>query len=732
MRGNAQQLAVLFDKTWLFGQEADTPAGEAINSDLARSFFLGGQAAAEHYVSAWQKAQGAKTYMQGDMTAVNLFLLLNANQLLKKENEDPLEYQKNLAVLSFAYLNEQQEPCGFTIYYRKDEPAKWLIAHSQNPPAALGQRQLSLLASFNLQPFFTDKPHPPIVAEKVDREQNPLMAQLGSPLVKKLLEQGLFTTEGEINPTFARIGYLLRRPKVERQAKVDDPLPLEAINPQFFFADNPSLDCLTKYNLPLPSKLLMECLSKSSALGRELESLKLTYSQEINACLLRITLHCYEQGILNDYRDVVQAQLIDKARVGTIFNDEQIQLAIMLIQKKYPSGLMQQILGQHAYYTAVKELINLELTEDIPTFFANPVKLAELALFDTVAESDLKQLCLIFWVKGRLHESEYKAIIKAGETYHLLANTLIALDKSGEVSINELKTLALNPQKHLQQSIIHHFAQDYPVNKVVLDKLSVRELTRLNEAFVVLKGRTAVEPVVFDEAARDNGQAELLRLLLPTLSTIYKQAYQDQLIDLLYVGIQTGSITLDKQIAKLEDPKLKALAMDLRNRVLCAKQMQKLDLGDELISMAAAPYGDEAMRFRKVILRVEEACKKINTHLDVKANEKQRKNWQDAELGYRKSLYMLVYKVIKDPSYVYAPDLEATQRAMLQNVEPEVKSWLQKILNVVANAFLYALGLASHAYEKKPNIAWFVNRTDSGDDLRHLDKDIQEPLRRPK
>lgn len=735
VRGNAQQIAALFDKTWLFGQEADTPAGEAIDDDLARSFFLGGQAAFEHYVSAWRKAQKSKVYTQGDMTAANLFLLLNDKPLFKKENEDSLEYQKNIVALSFAYLNEQQEPCGLTLYYRKDDPAQWLIAHSKNTAATLDKRQIALLASFNLRSFFTDKPHAPIAVDSVDGIPNPLLTQLASPLVKKFLEQGLLNTEGEINPTFARMAHLLRRPRVDGQGQVDDPLALEAINPQSFFAENPGLDLITEHNLPLSSKLLMECLSKSSDLSTELESLKLTHNHEINACLLRITLHCYERGILTEYRDVVQAQLIDKARAGAIFNDEQIQLATLLIQKKYRPELMQQILAQHAYYTAVTELINLELPEDLPTIFANPVKRAELGLIDSVTEPNLKQLCLVFWVKwekGRLHESEYKAIIKAGETYPLLAKTLVALDKTGVVSISELKALALNPQKHLQQSIIHHFAQDYPVNKIVLDKLSERELTRLNDAFVVLKGKTGVQPAAFDEAARDNEQAQLLRLFLPSLSGIYKQAYRDQLIDLLYEGIQTGPITLDKQIVKLEDQKLKVLAMDLRNRVLCAKQMQKLDLGDELISLAAAPNEDGAKRFRKVILKVEEVCKKINTRLDAKADEEQRKAWQKTELDYRKTLYNLAYKAIKNPSYAYASDLEDTEREMLELVEPEVKSWLQKILNAIANVVLYALGLVSHAHEKKPSMSWFFNRTASGDDLRYLDKDIQEPLRGPK
>ncbi|RUR11665.1 hypothetical protein [Legionella sp. km772] len=732
VRGNAKQLASLFDKEWLF-EEVGTPAGEMIEADLAKSSFLGGPQDAEHHVKAWRDAAQSRVYTQGDMSAANLFFFLDKNYLFKKENEDYLDYQNNYVALSFSYVNEHKELCGLSIHYRKDNPSQWLMASAKNTSSALEARELSLLSSFDLQPFFAESNPEKIAVEVVDKLHNPLIEQLGSLLVKGLLAQSLLGDKDEINGKILRIAHLFRLINLNEQGLVSDPINVQALDPALLFAENPTLDLITHYNLRISARLLVDCLADNSGLRKEIESLKLTDNPAVNACILRLTIHFYEQGMLNEYRDLVQTQLIDKTRAGTIWNDEQIQLAAVLMQKKYPPELVQQILSKKAYYASVKELFHMGLT-DIPAYFLNPDKVRELEFIDKVGQTDLKQFCLLFWVKGQLSYSEYQTIIKAGETYPLLAETLIALDKTGEISIKELKALALDPQKHLQQSIIHHFGNDYSVNRITLNKLSVSELTRLNEAFVILKQKTTVGPEAFDVAARDNEQGKLLRLFLPSFNTIYKQAYRDSLVDLLYEGIQKGPISLDKKIAQLSDKRLQLFAMDLRNRVICAKQMQKLHLNDELVTLAASAQSNEAKRFREIILKVEEACKKINTRLDVNANEKQRKAWQNAEKEYRQVLYGLAYQTLKDPNYNYGPILEKAQQKMLDIVDPEVKSWLQKALIVVANVFIYALtaGYANQAKEKRIGNFWFFNHTDSGDELRHLEGEIKSQFRGPK
>ncbi len=732
VRGNAQQLASLFNTEWLFAP-ASTSAADIIEADLPRTFFLGSNEQAEHHIQHWRDAAQSKTYAQGDMSAANLFIFLNENHLFKKEDENYSDYQKNYINLSFAYVNEKKELCGFALFYRKDNPSQWLIATSRNTSLSPEVREVTLFSSFDLNPFIK-QPSDEVSVEVVDRVHNPLIEQIESPFVKKLLEHSLHAENGEIDSKILRTTQLLRMIHLDDKDLLADPLVLERLNPQTLFAENPTLDLISHYYLKLSSKMLVDCLRENSGLRKEIEALTLTNNPDIDRCLLRMTICFYEQGVLNEYRELIQAELFKKTLAGSIWNEEQIQLVPFLLGKKYAPDLFQLILSKNAYYSAVTELVTLGLTQDIPEYFLKADKLRELEFIEKVKDTSLKQLCLIFWVKGTLSYAEYQTIIKASQTYPLLAETLIALDKTGEVSIADLKDWVLDPQKHLQQSIIHHFASDYPVNKATLNKFTVNELALLNQSFVILKGKKNVTPITYDVVARDNPQGQLLRLFLPSFTLMHNLSYRDNLIDLLYVGIQKGPVSMDKQISTLTDNRLKSAASKLRDRLICAKQMQKLGLTDDIISFAAEPQQEGAKKFRHVILKIEAECKTINARLDANADIKQRKAWQDAEIEYRQILYALAYKAIKEPSYQFEPVLEQAQNKILNIVDPEIKSWLQKTLILLANVFIFIVtgSYANRQKEARTGNFWFFNHTSSGEELRAVEQDIKEQIRGPK
>jgi hypothetical protein len=255
VRGNAQQLASLFGAEWLFA-EAETQAGSLIEADLPRTFFLGSKEDAEHHVQGWGRATQSSTYAQGDMSAANSFFFLTQINLFKKENEEQSDYQKNFVALSLAYVNKQKELCGLTIYYRKDNPSQWLIASSNKTSSDPQTRQIALLANFDLKPYFAENHSEDLAVEVVDRTHNPLVEQIQSPFTKQILQQGLGADNGAIDSKMLRISHLLRMIILNGPELLSDPIALETLNVQQLFAENPSLDLITNYKLPISAKLL--------------------------------------------------------------------------------------------------------------------------------------------------------------------------------------------------------------------------------------------------------------------------------------------------------------------------------------------------------------------------------------------------------------------------------------------------------------------------------------------
>jgi hypothetical protein len=551
--------------------------------------------------------------------------------------------------------------------------------------------------------------------------------------VKQLLEYALQDDTGEINTKYERSSQLLRMLDLDDGSQlIEDPVAFEQLSLQKVLAE-PLLDLINQHHMLLSSKMLLDCISDASGLRKEVDSLVWTEHPELNKCLLNMTIDFYEKGILEPYRAVLQEQLFNKTYENSIcWNQEQIKLVPFLISNAYSPELLQLILSKRAYYNALSDLDELGFTEDAPDFFTKPNKLKELEYLDVIQSKSLKKLTLIFWIKGQLTNAEYQQIIDEAPEYPLMADTLIALDKTGEISIPDLKALAINPQQHSQQSIIHHFSKAFPVNKGILNKLDTGELKRLNQAFLVLKHKKNVTEFLYDVVARDNKQGQLLRLFLPSFSSVIKQEHLNVLIDLLYLGVQSGPILQGEAVSAIKDENLHELAVNLHERFICARQMQRLNFLDEMISFAADPVDPRSSRLRRIILNVEAQCKEIHQDLSgFYANKKQKEGWECVEQEYRKTLYAIAYDAIKDPSFDFKPVLAKQHNKLVNIVDPEIKSWLYQALIIIANVFITALslGIANEIKFKKTGNYWFFNQTRPGERLSALEKDFTDCVR---
>ncbi|MCL5272351.1 MAG: hypothetical protein M1486_03405, partial [Gammaproteobacteria bacterium] len=71
--------------------------------------------------------------------------------------------------------------------------------------------------------------------------------------------------------------------------------------------------------------------------------------------------------------------------------------------------------------------------------------------------------------------------------------------------------------------------------------------------------------------------------------------------------------------------------------------------------------------------------------------------------------------------------INQAEAKILNIVDPEIKSWFQKILIVIANILIttLTLGIANDIKERETRNYWFFNQTRSGEDLRALNQDVK-------
>ena len=109
----------------------------------------------------------------------------------------------------FAFINNHQELCGLVLYYRKDNPAQWLLGLMKNTHLAPDQQQVVLLSSVDLQLYFNSAESNLEVA-KVDVVNNPLFTQIHYPFIQRQLKQLIKKGSDEIDLNAPSIDALVR------------------------------------------------------------------------------------------------------------------------------------------------------------------------------------------------------------------------------------------------------------------------------------------------------------------------------------------------------------------------------------------------------------------------------------------------------------------------------------------------------------------------------------------
>lgn len=765
IQGNALELLQAFEQKWMVVAHS---SAQSIEGDLLRTRFLGNTEQAQYFIDTWNTEAEKPYYLPGNMSAGNLFWLLGNSKPLMKGGESAQNYEENFVHQHFAFVNEEQEPCGLMLMYRQDEPSQWVIGLVKNGHLAPEKRTVILLSGFDLSPYAKTAELDSTVIESL----NTPLQQIHSPEVQGLLQQIIMADSGCAHLRAARLAHLVRLIQVysirdsllniiklepgeintqrtkfihlKHMAEVGrhaDELPIDLITPsdvqpELLFADNAALDLLAEYKLSLSAAMLRDCLSKNSGLRKEIEQLSLSDDEHVNKNLLQMLIVFYEEKVLDEYREFLQKHVFIKTRGGFLWNNVQIQLIPFLLKNKYSPNLFALILSEEAYYRSLITLIQLGYTYDIPRFLANADKCRELEYIHGLDNDDTRKLCLIFWAKGHLTLRDYYKIVLATKTYPMLAQTLVSLDQTEVTHVKNLKKLALAPSEHQKLSIMHHYDEQFGKTAVKdnLKLLDAEELADLIKSLDVLKKAGVETSDSYVMLTKSNRQGALLRLFLPDFNNVKNDFYRQELIRLLYIGINHGLVTQGKAIQEITDKKLQHMAKNLHERFLCAKHMQDLAFNKEVIALAAEERGIKGSRFRRIILRVEEECKNVQENLrESRADYGQIAQWQKTDKDYRRTLYSIAYDGLTKANVDLSAKINEIETQVLSIVDPKIESWLHKSLIAIANIviLILTLGIANDIKERKTGNYWFFTQTGLGEQLRCLDKKVMHVIESP-
>jgi len=732
VQGNGLDVFRALGQEWLIAESTDA---HLMEHDFPQTPFLGTDEQAQHFIETWRDNAQKAYYVSGNMSAASLTWFLGTPRPLIKKNESDQQYQEHFIQQHFAFLNQQQEPCGLMLMYRQDEPTQWVLGLITNTHLEPEKRNVVLLSGFDLTPYLNSK-HQGSTLSYSPSLNNLVMDQINAPFILNVLQNIIKADIGEINIRASRLTQLIRLLPVQEQTTAN-PINLAAINPAVLFAENPTLDLLDQYGLKLSPAMLMDCLSPQSNLRKEIETIHLSDDDSINKNLLQMVILFYEEKLLAQNRNFLQRHVYAETLNGSLWNDAQIKLMPFLLESEYNLECFNLALSEEVYYSSIQLLIELGYTVDIPDFLADREKQEQLRYIHRLEDINARKLCLIFWAKSEITPKDYKKIVNAMNNYPLLAETLVAFDQTEIIPVTTLKEFALDPRQHQPLSLLHHFATEFDkagLKHADLKHLDVKELAELIRSFSILKGAGITGGDEYVLALRNNKQGDLLRLFLPRLNKINNLTHQKELINILYTGVKYGPIRQGKVIREIADKELAGLATNLHERFICAKQLQDLNFKKEAVALAAEDWGIKGGRFRKIIMRVEEQCKIVQKKLrESFADRDKVGKWQHVDKDYRRTLYSIAFDGITKKNIDIRSRIKQAEQAVLAVVDPEITSWIYNTLIVIANILITVItaGVANYFHERESGNFWFFNQTQLGEQLRAMDKEIIEVIDSP-
>lgn len=708
-----------------------------IELDLGRTTFWGSVKQAQDHRKGWNTVTEDQTkyYVQGDMSASNLFLLQNPQSTLFpfiKKDEEIEEYKKHVVRVDFAFIDKAGSMCGMQLVYRRDEPTQWMIGLVKNTQYVPAERSVYVMSNSKLPATATD-----IESMEVDRLNNPLVDAINNDEVKAFLQLALKPASGAISTSTSRLDFVLRfiNPNTS-EAAIADPVDLQKINLERLFAANPALELFEQNDIKLSFAMLQDCLSDKSGLCQLISEVPYTPDTYLRGNKLQLALFFYENQLLPTHRAFLQ-QLLDSTHS---YDASQRRLIPFLLKKGISSDQIDKFLKDNKCAKALTFMQDRGITEDLARYVNDKDKMEQLQFILQLDSENHRKLCLVFWAKSH-DESEwptdtrwFRSLALEIKPYPLLADMLLDQDKNELMSPADLRKLAFIPRVHVPKSIAHHYAEEFAKHRLSerdLLALGACEWGALEQSFAVLrqvqnKDSLAYRAVIKKDTDTDK-KGSLLRLILPGLVKETDFTRQQRLVQFVLLDSQTQG----RVLADISDPKLLAQATKIRERCICIAQLQGLGFSSEIITFVADEQNPKASCVREIILRVEEHCTALQE--EIKLDHIKIQAWQCVEIDYRTSLYAIAYSQCQKP----LPEDQLKKRLLAEqdNIVPLVdlgaQSWLHSILVVHANIAIMALSLtiANEVKLQRTGNFWFFNQSVQAEGLRALGGQVFDILK---
>lgn len=185
---------------------------ETIQKDIPRTPLFNFKKNLSKFCSVWNARDAQHIYSQGDMTS-HLFSKLIVDYYCMKTNRESWLSEGNFSSLNFAYFDDSDVPCGFSITYAKAYPTVWSCAIIRNTTAEPQDREVSVFCHNDLlDAQGTKKFTAPNVLSNILKEIK--SAEVEDVLSSLLFDQGEVNKES-ISTLHEQIGTVLSNKSTE-------------------------------------------------------------------------------------------------------------------------------------------------------------------------------------------------------------------------------------------------------------------------------------------------------------------------------------------------------------------------------------------------------------------------------------------------------------------------------------------------------------------------------------
>lgn len=667
------------------------PDTRQIELDLPRNPFLGSLQQAKDHVDIWRKISEKDCYyVQGNMTAGNLFYYLGPYPL-KKEDEDFQSYKDQFKRIDFSYISDNKELCGLMLCFRKDSPSSWIIGLIKNTQLEPKDRSILLYTNDDLRPCIKNKTQG-IESKIVSKNEMELFEYCGSKFLQKALSKTLSGSGGLhssellfLDRNIERIEYLLRFLHIDKEPNfIDDPITKDEIDPELLFQKNDLLDLITEHKIKLSFPLFKECLNLNSQLHQEFKQYKMPINKEEAVTLLTMFTVFYEHGVLNKHHNFLQKYCFERLNNKPQWNDYQINLIPALLKKNYSPEQIEFILAEKAYYHGLYNLSKVDLCPNVPNFLQNAIQIEELKFIDTVSNEHLRRICLIFWFHGVCSIETFKEIAKNIDNNPLLSDALLNGFYHNKLATKDLVQLATNRLQLFRYSISDFYAPEFKAYKIEEKKLEgfkESELEVIRKYYLVLRNARINNPDYYNLIFDDKGAGQLLRMFYHQLEDVPEPHKKIALINHLHDYYKRGWFPNDKSIEKVLEKTPPKFSKIMFSQFNCIVILQKLNFINKVQELVMKDTNDSTF-FRHVINELNEHCKEFEHQWVLSVEE------VEAYTIYKQKVISIAYNGLTSSNYEMQKALRKAEENLLNSVEYDTKLNLDRTLSNISHILL--------------------------------------------